>query len=45
MSLSTLFPIKFWKFLAISFGWDSYDPKLLKAIEVTFQSMWINGMS
>ena len=30
MSPSNLFPIKFWKFLAISFGWGCYDSKLLK---------------
>ena len=32
VSLSDLFIIKFWKFLAISFGWDCYDSKLLKII-------------
>ena len=38
MSPSNLFPIKFWKFLAISFGWSYYDSKLLKMAQKYYKS-------
>ena len=38
MSPSHLFSIKFWKLLAISFGWGCYDSKLLKMTQNYFKS-------
>ena len=38
MSPSNLFPIKFWKFLAVSFGSGYYDSKTIKNDSKIFKS-------
>ena len=38
MSPNNLFPIKFWRFMAISFGWGCYNWKLLKMTQNYYQS-------